>query len=675
MDREHVKGVFAERLMAQKYRLERYTEDELIKLHTALNLVQDKIVRGWGKTIKTEYLQTQALAMLEEARKIMADIKPKIEGSIAGTLGKISEESASVYSDMITFGGAARAAEVALLSARQMESFWRHTPVGGQLLNEWVTKTFDGPTVDRIQREIFAGMFQGEGYGEMVKRLQEGFVISKREADTLVRTYVHTVNVHAMEEVYKKNRDVIAGVSWLTAFDKRTCMRCAALSGKLFPLDDHPPCPLHPRCRCVLVPETDIRRLKVKPKVADDWAKGLRDKRPPGLDTVLTPDGIPKTDFKNWILAQPEKDQLAFFGPTRYGLLKDGKIDWDDLFEETRFGGKENIRLRKLTELLGDRVVSHRAGKGYNVAVEQLALARAEREALDLARHEAMAAKLDERALEKLKRFGENAAGALALTQAIPETLMNYEQNLLTYQHREEIDRIVKKVAKKEGLPEDFVERYFERVIAGGKLRQRVDSKSFQGIVESNRVKTQIETGRTYGATENIPARIDISRNMFGTNVGIDDSKYEKYGYLAFNDVIDIADENLKWYGEIILEYKDDIKARTTFTLGDSYANNAGNGDIIGSKITSPSRYSIGRNGAKKEIAKIAELYKNGDYDLYSLLKETRIAYFELQYHGEITLENIQRIIFMNDSDLTNELRSHLERRGIRIDSYEPSKK
>lgn len=404
MDKKHAKGVFAEQLMAQKYRLERYTEDELIKLYTALNLVQDKIVRGWGKTIKTEYSQTQALAMLEEARKIMADIKPKIEGSIAGTLGKVSEESASVYSDMITFGGAARAAEVALLSAQQMESFWRYTPVGGQLLNEWVTKTFDGPTVDRIQREIFAGMFQGEGYREMSKRLQEGFVISKREADTLVRTYVHTANVHAMEEVYKKNRDVIAGVSWLTAFDKRTCMRCAALSGKLFPLDDHPPCPLHPRCRCVLVPETDIRKLKVKPKVADDWAKGLRDKRPPGLDTVLTPDGIPKTDFRRWILDQPEKDQLAFFGPTRYGLLKDGKIGWDDLFEETRFGGKENVRLRKLTELLGDRVVAHRAGKGYNVAVEQLALARAEREALDLARHEAMAAKLDEKALEKQAR-------------------------------------------------------------------------------------------------------------------------------------------------------------------------------------------------------------------------------------------------------------------------------
>ena len=111
----------------------------------------------------------------------------------------------------------------------------------------------------------------------------------------------------------------------MTAFDKRTCMGCAALSGKIYPLDNHPPRPLHPRCRCVLVPETDISKLKVQPKVAEDWAKGLKAKAP-DLDTVLTPDGIPKTDFRRWIMSQPEKDQLAFFGPTRYGLIKDGKI-------------------------------------------------------------------------------------------------------------------------------------------------------------------------------------------------------------------------------------------------------------------------------------------------------------------------------------------------------------
>lgn len=674
MDKEYLAGLFAEQTTAQKYRLEQYTQEELIKLYAALNRVQDDILRRWGKSIKTEWSQTRAVGMIEEARGLMNEIKPKIEGSIASTLGHISSESASVYSEMLTFGGKAKAAKTAMLSAEQMAAYWKTTPVGGHLLNDWVNRTFDGPTIEAIQREVFAGMFQGEGYPKMIKRLQEGFTLTKREAETLVRTYVHTANVHAMKEVYGKNRDVIAGVRWLTALDERTCMRCAALAGKLYPLDDHPPCPLHPRCRCVLIPETNIKKLKVSPRVAKDWKDGL-DTQVPDLDKVVTPDGIPKMDFRAWIMSRPEKDQLRFFGPTRYGLLKDGKVGWDDLFEEIRVDGKENIRLRRLTELLGDRAVAHRAGKGYNVAVEQLALARAEREALDLARHEAMAGKLDERALEKLKRFGENAAGVLALTQAIPETLVNYEQNLLAYQHREKIDALVRAVAKREGLPEDFVERYFERVVEGGKLRQRVDSKSLQGIVESNRVKTQIETGRTYGAIEDISTRKDISRNMFGTNVGIDDSKYEKYGYLAFNDVIDITDKNLKWYGEIILEYKDDIKARTTFTLGDSYANNAGNGYIIGSKISSPSRYSIGMSGAKEEIAKIAELYKRGDFDLHSLLNETRISYFELQYHGEITLENVQRIIFMNDVDLTDELRSRLERRGIRIDSYKQSKK
>ena len=303
---------------------------------------------------------------------------------------------------MLSFGGKARGVETVFLSAGQMRSFWQRTPVGGALLSEWVGKTFNGPTIESIQREVFAGMFEGLGFPGMSKRLQEGFVISKREADTLVRTYVQTANVHAMDTVYGKNRDIIAGVRWLTAFDKRTCMRCAYLGGKLYPLDNHPECPLHPRCRCVLIPETDINKLKVQPKVAEDWAKELKT-RIPGLETVLTPDGIPRTDFRRWILAQSEVDQLAFFGATRYGLLKEGKITWEDLFEETLDqNGREGVRLRRIRELLGDRVVEHRARKDYGKAIEQAVAIKVEREARDLERHRAMAAKLDERAVKKI---------------------------------------------------------------------------------------------------------------------------------------------------------------------------------------------------------------------------------------------------------------------------------
>lgn len=386
MNKKRLQGRFIERVMAHRYRLDEYSKEELVKIYMALNEAEKGILRLWD--VSTEWSRTRARRLLKVARGIMDGIKPRVGESLADLLGEVSASSSRAYSDMLSLGGRAGAVRVALLSAEQMRSFWRETPVGGRLLEDWVGRVFDGPTVDAVQRQVFAGMFEGEGFREMAKRLRDGFVTGRREAETLVHTYVQTANVHAMEEVYRKNRDVVAGVRWLTAFDKRTCLRCAALSGKLYPLDEHPDCPCHPRCRCVLIPETDIGKLKVRPKIAEDWAKDLK-KKPPGLETVLTPDGIPRTDFRSWIMAQPEKDQLAFFGKKRYALLKEGKIDWDDLVEETGSG----VRLRLMEELQGD--------------LDKL---RKKMEALEDARHKAMAAGLDERAFAKAMQDAARAA-------------------------------------------------------------------------------------------------------------------------------------------------------------------------------------------------------------------------------------------------------------------------
>jgi len=51
---------------------------------------------------------------------------------------------------------------------------------------------------------------------------------------------------------YKKHG--VAEVEWLAALDERTCDECDDLNGKKFPIDEVPNCPLHPTCRCVLLP-------------------------------------------------------------------------------------------------------------------------------------------------------------------------------------------------------------------------------------------------------------------------------------------------------------------------------------------------------------------------------------------------------------------------------------
>ena len=46
-------------------------------------------------------------------------------------------------------------------------------------------------------------------------------------------------------------------IKWHTAADELVCEECGPLDGQVFPIDEAPPCPAHPRCRCWLMPELE----------------------------------------------------------------------------------------------------------------------------------------------------------------------------------------------------------------------------------------------------------------------------------------------------------------------------------------------------------------------------------------------------------------------------------
>ena len=112
---------------------------------------------------------------------------------------------------------------------------------------------------------------------------------------------------------------------------------------------------------------------------------------------------------------QAKTEQIKFFGMRRYALLREGVSTWEDLVEETA-GKKPTVRLRLLEELRGDAAMQV-AAQGPNPSVKAaLALAgvRAERAAMENARHEAVARKFEETAPKqnaakrvKIKRLRE----------------------------------------------------------------------------------------------------------------------------------------------------------------------------------------------------------------------------------------------------------------------------
>jgi len=108
-------------------------------------------------------------------------------------------------------------------------------------------------TNKQIVRSLTDGLNAGEGVVKLRKRLMkevEGIGFNR------ARLMSHTETMHACNEGAKtRYRQVgISRVEWLTARGEGVCPQCAALDGTVYDIDKAPPCPLHPMCRCTLLP-------------------------------------------------------------------------------------------------------------------------------------------------------------------------------------------------------------------------------------------------------------------------------------------------------------------------------------------------------------------------------------------------------------------------------------
>lgn len=129
-----------------------------------------------------------------------------------------------------------------------------------------------------IRRALGAGMNEGEGMAAIMRRVRgaigvqtdrrKGFRANFNRVQAITRTVVQTAANNGAVEVYRRNSDVLSGYTWITANDERRCADCAAMDGKNFKLDDTMRPPLHPQCRCGVVP-----------LIAEDW-KTREDERP-----------------------------------------------------------------------------------------------------------------------------------------------------------------------------------------------------------------------------------------------------------------------------------------------------------------------------------------------------------------------------------------------------------
>lgn len=255
-----------------------------------------------------------------------------------------------------------------LLSPKQLEALVDDDVVRGFSSNAW-WKAQDDALFRKFQGEIQTGMQLGESVPQMVRRIhgtkaagyKDGVMeVSRRDANSLVRTSVQTINNEARLRSFRENPDVIKGVQWVATLDGRTTAICRALDGLTWELDGTPidhstPFPgptAHWNCR-----STQIGTMKSWDELAGKKLPSLNGKTLDAAfekamaDQGFTPEqiGLAKRNtrasmdgqvaktqsFEPWLRTKSEGFQMQLLGPTRHGLWSAGRIGLRDMVDQT----------------------------------------------------------------------------------------------------------------------------------------------------------------------------------------------------------------------------------------------------------------------------------------------------------------------------------------------------
>lgn len=116
-------------------------------------------------------------------------------------------------------------------------------PFEGRLLKDWADD-LKAADLTRLKDSITQGVIEGRTVDEMVRIVRgtkaadyaDGILqISRRNAESVIRTSVNHVSNVARDDVFAANSDIIAGVKWVSTLDGRTSAICRGRDGHVAP--------------------------------------------------------------------------------------------------------------------------------------------------------------------------------------------------------------------------------------------------------------------------------------------------------------------------------------------------------------------------------------------------------------------------------------------------------
>ncbi len=266
----------------------------------------------------------------------------KLTKPIAQATGEAGSFSYRDTNRILSWDGRVEGFDNVSRSANQIASMVQDEKLGGKYLDDWLWSALREEN-SALKAEVAAAQIRGVGYKQLMSDLNGRYdnMLSakgnKQNIETVTKSYIQSANAKAHEDIYEANKDIIDKVEWSaimengnTTTGRGTCPRCAALDGAMYAsTKSAPPCPLHPRCRCMLLPITKTwRDLGIDVDEADEvYEKWYI--RSPGRKILQT--GTIDGNYAEWWATRSTKFQDNAIGPRRADLVRSGQVDFNDL--------------------------------------------------------------------------------------------------------------------------------------------------------------------------------------------------------------------------------------------------------------------------------------------------------------------------------------------------------
>lgn len=206
----------------------------------------------WGDTLtRTQLWQYSRWKTLEQELRSFATQTPRIGiDKITSCLDKVFAET--IGADISRFSGAAGSVFRASGDALSLiNTAWSGESFSARIWKNTAT------LAERIRSGMEDMLVSGRSLGDIKYQLMQDFSVGYNDASRLVQTEAAYVMNGAAKQRYKSAG--IGKVRWSIApEDGRECEICKARANKVWHIENAPPMPAHPRCRCVWVAVVEL---------------------------------------------------------------------------------------------------------------------------------------------------------------------------------------------------------------------------------------------------------------------------------------------------------------------------------------------------------------------------------------------------------------------------------